>query len=97
MVFETLEADQFQFSDSIQNVLSSEGLQTGIVLDIGEINCQSAAIYEGHQTCYKYLNGISGRHICDKFAEQYAQMCNVYFTKSSERELIVRDIKEQCC
>ena len=39
MVFETLEADQFQFSDSIQNVLSSEGLQTGIVLDIGEINC----------------------------------------------------------
>ena len=84
----------------MQNILFAEGLSTGIALDIGELNCYASAIYEGHQvggTGYLDINGISGRNINEQLAQDYAAKYEMYFTKSYDKEYVVRDIKEQCC
>ena len=96
IVFEKLGVENFRFAESVENILYSEGRQTGIVVDVGEQNCYAAAMFEGHHTGFLQLNGVSGREINHTFAQQYADKCGIYFTKSFDRETIVRDIKEQC-
>ena len=102
MAFEGLQVSELQFSLSTQNIAYSEGRQTGIIVDIGELNCYSSAVFEGHLISHigiggsLELNGIAGRHMDDRLAQAYADQQNIYFTKSSDKVLIVKDIKEQC-
>jgi hypothetical protein len=85
--------------DSTDNILTAEGRNTGVVVDIGEQGCFASAVYKGHfvsQPSGDHLNmmSASGREINDKFAMDFANETGIYFTKSHDREATVRDIKE---
>ena len=46
---------------------------------------------------FSQLNGVAGREINDILADTLAAETSLYFTKSYDRELYIRDIKELCC
>lgn len=47
LAFETLEVANFQFTSSASNIMYSNGLSTGLVIDMGESSTSLTPIYEG--------------------------------------------------
>lgn len=99
VMFEDLNFDDLILNQSPYNLAMSEGKETCLIVDIGELNCEISAIFNNTflSESFLHLGGISGRKINDQLAMDLSEFQNLYFTKSHDREFVVRDIKELAC
>lgn len=66
---------------------------------MGDTGAFSTAFLDGMPVpnAMQLANGMSGRLVTRELCNTLSARCNVYFTRSYDRELLANDIKRQCC
>lgn len=100
IVFESCDFEEFAFLDQATNILTHEGRQTGLVVDIGETGAWAESVCEGRtlpSQCYNDFL-VSGRSLNDLMADSLCEDSrNTYFERSARKNYVSRLLKDEYC